>query len=471
LWGSYDSLIVRTPQLFISVVVALITAPTFADLRLSPVFTDHAVLQRDVAVPIWGRATANVDVAVHFGDRAATTKSDADGRWSLELAPMPASVAPREVEITAGSDRLTLHDVLVGEVWLCGGQSNMEWPMAACNGFEAAKSEAAGGKRRTIRALKMPHTLAEQPLGTNDAKWKVTDGESIGSITGVGYLFARVIADRLDVPVGVLDINWGGTPIEPWMKDGQMHRGMIAPVAPFAIRGALWYQGESNAGAADKYADQLAQLVSAWREDFRRPAMPFGIVQLASFMKVSEDPVEGGWSGLREAQAKVAASDPHCGLAVTLDVGDAEDIHPRDKQTVASRLAEWALVTEFQQTAGESSGPVVESVEPAEMTTGEKGIRVRFKHGAGLKPRAGDKLDGFALAGADGKFVWARATVDAQSNDPRDPMSVVVFSDTVTVPVEVAYAWQNNPIRANLVNGAGWPAGPFKLMVATTGTK
>ncbi|MFO0827958.1 MAG: sialate O-acetylesterase [Phycisphaerales bacterium] len=447
---------------FVVALGAALVSSASADLRTSPVFTDHAVLQRDASVPIWGRATPGSSVKVRIGERGAETTTTPDGRWRVELAPMPASATPHDLVIEAGDERVIVRDVLIGDVWMCGGQSNMEWPMSATNGFDAAKAEAATGKRRTIRALKMPHTLAEAPLATNDAQWKVVDGDTVGAVTGVGYSFARIISDRLGVPVGILDINWGGTPIEPWMKDGQMNNGMIAPVTPYAITGALWYQGESNAGAADKYADQLRQMIAAWRDEFRNPAMPFGIVQLAAFQATSDDPVEGGWSALREAQAKVAASDAQCGLAVLLDVGDAKDIHPRDKETVGSRLAAWALATAYKQQVPEWSSPVVERVEPAEMTAGKKAIRVRFAHGDGLRARQGEKVDGFAIAGADGKFVWAEARVDARSSDARDHASVLVWSDSIAEPVEVAYAWQNNPVRANLVNGAGWPAGPFK---------
>ncbi len=443
-------------------IAGAIDAASFATITLSPVFTDHAVLQRDLPLPVWGRAPVGAEVTVTFAGQTKKATAGADGRFAVSLDPLVASATPAELVVATKDERLVVHDVLVGEVWLCGGQSNMEWPMAACNDFDAAKAEASTGGRRTIRAIKFPHTIAEQPLGTNDAAWRVTDGDSVGSITGVGYHFGCAIADALKVPVGLLDINWGGTPIEQWMKDGGMNRGMLMPAAPYATRGAIWYQGESNAGASDKYAGQLRDMIGWWREAYRRPDMPFGIVQLASFMDPSDNPVEGGWSGLREAQAQVAASVPHCGLAVTLDIGDAKDIHPRDKKTVGERLAAWALATEYGRPIAVWSSPVVESVERAQMTTGEKGIRVRFRHGEGLKARTGEAIDGFAIAGPDGTFVWAKAMVDAKSSDPADHASVVVWAEGIADPVEVAYAWQNNPVKANLVNGAGWPAGPFK---------
>lgn len=433
--------------------VALCAAPALADLELPAVFGDHMVLQRDSALPIWGRATAGAKVTVNFGAATQSTTADPNGAWMVTLPATSASASPRDLVITADGDRVTLHDVLVGDVWLCGGQSNMEWPIALSNSVDEASKEAATGKRATIRAFKMPHTLAEQPLFTNDATWRVANGETVKQVTAVGYEFSRALADALDVPIGILDINWGGTRIEPWMRGGQMFNAMIEPVTPFAIRGAIWYQGESNAGEANKYAEQLTQLIGAWREEFRREAMPFGVVQLAAFQDVSDNPAEGGWSDLRAAQADVARRVPKTGLAVTLDVGDAKDIHPRDKRTVGQRLANWMLATEFGR-AIPASSPVAIAVEPATVD-GTKALRVRFENAEGLGARANAPLDGFGIAGADGQFVWATARVDGES--------IVVWSPQVAEPVEVAYAWQNNPVRANLVNGAGLPAGPFRL--------
>jgi sialate O-acetylesterase len=433
--------------------VALCAAPAFADLELPAVFGDHMVLQRDSALPVWGRATAGAKVSVTFGEATRSTTADPNGAWTVTLPATSASASPRDLVITADGDRVTLHDVLVGDVWLCGGQSNMEWPIALSNSVDEAAKEAATGKRATIRAFKMPHTLAEQPLFTNDARWRVANGDSVKNMTAVGYEFSRALSDALDVPIGILDINWGGTRIEPWMRGGQMFNAMIEPVTPFAIRGAIWYQGESNAGEASKYAEQLTQLIGAWREEFKRDAMPFGVVQLAAFQEVSDDPAQGGWSDLRVAQAAVSRAVPKTGLAVTLDVGDAKDIHPRDKRTVGQRLANWALAAEFGR-AIPASSPVAVAIEPATVD-GAKALRVRFEHAEGLAARAASQPDGFGIAGADGRFVWAKARVDGQS--------ILVWSPDVAEPVEVAYAWQNNPVRANVVNGAGLPAGPFRM--------
>lgn len=438
---------------FALVLLLALASPALAELRLAPAFGDHAVLQRGVAIPVSGRATPGTRIEIAFAGRTAETVADANGTWVATLEALAANAQPAELVVSAdgGAERVVLRDVLVGDVWLCGGQSNMEWPVAAT----AHASEARDAARPTIRAFKMPHVRAQSPLAAADARWRVADPDSVQGMTAVGFFFAARMHAELEVPIGLLDINWGGTRIEPWLADGEMFRGMIAPVAPFPIRGILWYQGESNAGEAEAYAGYLTNLVGQWRRAFGNEALPFGIVQLAAFRPASEDPAEGGWSALRAAQAAVAGTMPHVGLVVTLDVGDAEDIHPRDKRTVGERLAAWALGTHFGLPGHAISSPTVAAIERA-----DGGVRVRFAHADGLRPREGAIVGGFGLAGADGRFMWAEARID-----PADPTCVLVSTKDVADPREIVYAWQNNPTRANLVNGAGLPAGPFRSAV------
>jgi sialate O-acetylesterase len=443
-----------------TVVVALLAAlqtssPAVAALSLAPVFSDHVVLQRDALVPVEGRASPGERVVVRFGEGTAEGTADAAGRFAVRIASGSASTAPRDLVVeTSGGERIVVRDVLVGDVWLCGGQSNMEWPVALTMHVKEAESAA----RSTIRALKMPHVLAEGPIESADVRWRVATPENVLRTTAVGFFFADELARSIEpgkeIPIGLLDINWGGTRIEPWMAGGQMFHAMIAPIAPFPIRGAIWYQGESNAQEAEKYADQLRTLIADWRAAFDHKGMPFGVVQLASFMALSDDPVEGGWSALRDAQLAAVRATPGAGLVTTLDVGDAEDIHPRDKRTVGRRLASWALGTTYGREVAAIGPPTAVAFERLESADGRRGIRVRFEHAKGLAPRDGDVVRGLSLAGKDGRHVWAEGRVDGAS--------VVVTSADVADPVEVAYAWQNNPVRANLVNGAGWPAAPFR---------
>lgn len=446
-----------------SVALAL-ASPAFAELRLAPVYCDHMVLQRDADLPISGRATPGSAIEVAFGPHRSASVARSDGGWTATLPPLGADATPRELVVVAdgGNERVVVRDVLVGDVWLCGGQSNMEWPVAATLHAQEARAVA----RPTIRALKMPHVLAERPIASADVRWRLADAEACQRVSAVGFFFAVTLADALEVPIGLLEINWGGTRIEPWMRGGQMHQGMIAPIAPFPIRGILWYQGESNAGEADRYAGQLTQLIADWRRDFNESTLPFGIVQLAAFKPPSEDPAEGGWSLLREAQAQVARTDPGVGLVVTLDVGDAADIHPRDKRTVGERLASWALGTTYGVEGQATSGPVFASIERATNSDGRAALRVQFDSADGLRPREGEVVTGFGVAGPDGRFHWAEGVVEAGSPEAPSRRSVLVRCEGVSDPRSVVYAWQNNPSRANLVNGAGLPAGPFRASLA-----
>lgn len=464
---------------------------TLAGLDLPAVFTDHMVLQRERPIVVWGRATPGAIVTVQLGDgdpQQSTTGGD--GAWRVQLPAEPANADPRTLRITGDGDERTIADVLVGEVWLCGGQSNMEWTVNGSNDPDAERARAA--KRNSIRAIKVPHTLAAAPAFTTQAAWRTCTPETVGDVTAVGWAMATDLQDALGgVPIGLLDINWGGTRIEPWIDAGTlsscpvtrdalaqaneaaasdpakagerdqrfagMYNAMIAPFVPFGIRGAIWYQGESNAGEAEAYRTLLPALVSSWRRAFDRPQMPFGVVQLAAFMKPSDEAAQGGWAYLRDAQLEAAQRDPKVGLAVTIDVGDADDIHPRNKREVGRRLALWALDAAYGHAAHPGAGPIVSCAPASASIDGveRRGIMVRFDAlGGALSTRGGAQPDGFAIAGADGRFGWASARLEADR--------VFVWSREVVDPVAVRYAWSNNPNRANLIDGRGLPIGPFR---------
>ena len=460
-------------------------------LDLPAVFTDHMVLQRERPIVVWGRATPGAIVSVRLGDgdpQQSTTGSD--GAWRVQLPAEAASTDPRTLHITGDGDERAINDVLVGEVWLCGGQSNMEWTVNGSSDPDAERTRAAA--RTTIRAIKVPHTLAGAPAFTAQAAWRTCTPGTVGDVTAVGWSMATELQDALGgVPIGLLDINWGGTRIEPWIDAGTlsscpvtrdalaradeaaagdpakagerdqrfagMYNAMIAPFVPFGIRGAIWYQGESNAGEAEAYRTLLPALVSSWRRAFDRPQMPFGVVQLAAFMKPSDEPAQGGWAFLRDAQLEAAQRDPKVGLAVTIDVGDADDIHPRNKREVGRRLAMWALDAAYGRTPHPGAGPRVSCSPTSASIDGaiRRGIKVSFDGlGGALSTRGGAAPDGFAVAGADGRFVWASAQFE--------PEGVFVWSPDVADPVAVRYAWSNNPTRANLIDGRGLPIGPFR---------
>ena len=408
--------------LVLAVGTLLWAGEALASVRLPKIFGDGMVLQRDMAVPVWGWAAAGEKVTVSFGGQEKSATADESGKWIVRLDAMPASRAPREM-IVAGQNTLTLKDVLVGEVWLCGGQSNMEMVVHGCLNFEAEKAAATDS---AIRQIKVAHSGAAAPMDDLDAssgKWTACAPGTVGAFTAAGYFFAREIAKELDVPVGLINDNWGGTRIEPWtpaegfrleasepqIRDisrtvdswnptteiGQeayrqylaklkewiptaeaavaakqmppsapkppgpgpnnweptlLFNGMIAPVIPYAIRGALWYQGESNGDEGLTYLHKMKALIGGWRQLWGEGDFPFYYVQLAPWQRSDPDKPAGGdgWARLREAQLQALAI-PNTGMAVTIDIGEAENIHPRDKQDVGKRLALWALAQDLRK--------------------------------------------------------------------------------------------------------------------------
>ncbi|MHC4390252.1 MAG: sialate O-acetylesterase [Planctomycetota bacterium] len=458
-----------------------------AEVTLAPILTDSMVLQRDMPVPVWGKANPGEKVTVTFGDQSQSTNADQAGRWRVTLDELSANAKGQTLTV-AGTNTIKLTDVLVGEVWICSGQSNMEWNLARTLN---AKEEVAAAKHPQIRLFNVPgHNVAPQPREHCGGQWQVCRPNSAKGFSAVGYFFGRRLHRELNVPVGLIGSNWGGTRIEPWIapsafrrvpelerlakavaargKDTKVNHGapsaiynaMVHPLAPFAMRGAIWYQGESNGGEGDSYFHKTRALVEGWRELFN-PDLGFYWVQLANFKKASRDAAGGdGWAKLREAQRE-ALSIEHTGMAVTTDIGEAKDIHPRNKRDVGWRLAQWALHQTYGKKDLVPSGPLYNSHKV------EGGaIRVRFDHvGSGLivgekngleptQPTEGGKLGRFAIAGADKKWHWAEAVIDGDN--------VVVRSAKVANPVAVRYAFTMNPAGANLYNKEGLPASPFR---------
>ena len=481
-----------------------------ADVTLAPLFQDHAVLQRDQALPVWGRAAPGEHVTVALKGRQVGTTASADGRWIVYLEPMAASAEPAELTVT-GKSTVVVKDLLVGEVWLCSGQSNMEWPVSMAQ--DAAK-EIAAADFPLIRHIRIDHAVADQPAETaTTSGWQAATPETVGGFTAVGYFFARDLQRKLGVPVGLIHSAWGGTAIEAWMseatlraapafpaidarwqkdraefperqarypaeqvawKNAEEHakttktknpvpwplppvgpgtpyapsglfNGMIAPLQPYALRGVIWYQGESNWARPGEYAGLFPGMIRAWRAGWGQGDLLFYFVQLANY-DVPNDPSHRGWAKLRETQAGALAL-PATGMATTIDIGDPKDIHPRNKQEVGRRLALIAKVQVYGG-SGDICGPVFDHA----IREGAA-LRVSFTHaGSGLisynKP-----VQALELAGADKVFHPASAKIE------RD--TLLVFTRAVKEPVAVRYAWSNAP-AANLFNGAGLPAPPFR---------
>lgn len=466
--------------------VGLVTSAR-ADVKLASIFSDSMVLQRDLPVPVWGWADAGEDVTVTLGDQTKKAKAGQDGRWQVKLDALQANAEGRTLRV-AGSNTIELKDVLVGEVWICSGQSNMEWALA--NSLNA-QEEVAAADHPLIRLFNVPgHTTSPVAKDECPGNWQVCQPSSAGGFSAVGYFFGRRLQQELKVPIGLVGSNWGGTRIEPWtspagfrsvpeLKDiadqvdayndqtkvvatspSAIYNAMIHPLAPFAMRGAIWYQGESNGGEGESYYHKTQALVNGWRQLFN-PELAFYWVQLANFQQPTDSPEGGdGWARLREAQRK-ALNIKHTGMAVIIDIGEAADIHPRNKQDVGSRLAQWALHQTYGKQDLVPCGPLYKSHKVE-----GNSIRLSFDHvGSGLmvgekvgleptKQVADGKLQRFAIAGADKHWHWAEATIDGRD--------VVVKSAEVAEPVAVRYAFSMNPLGANLYNKEGIPASPFR---------
>ena len=438
---------------------------------LAPLFQDHMVLQRGKSVPIYGEAPDGADVMVSFGGQTKSTKA-ANGHWRINLNPMKAEAAGRDLTVSVRdsasgkSTETTLHDVVVGEVWLASGQSNMQWPLVFAEKL-AWGSPVPEANHPDIRFLVVAMNAAsENKLMGN---WKVCTPSAASTFSAVAYYFARDLQKDLKVPVGIIGSYWGGTRIESWMSpdtfaedlafakaqsdyakgpnsDGNpqdvpaaLFKAMIEPLIPYAIQGALWYQGESNSGESALYIKQLKAMVEDWRAKWGEGSFPFMVVQLPRFTAPH-------WPPFRDAQWAATRQTSNTGLIVTIDTGSMTEIHPNDKVPVGERLSLWARANVYGEkivyTGPEFSGLQVK---------GNKAI-VRYDHvGSGLKAVAKD-LPGFELRGADDKWTTGTAVIKGGK--------VVVTSAAVSNPTAVRYAWSDNP-PASLGNREGFPAAPF----------
>lgn len=461
-------------------ILLLLAGVARAKVTLPPLFSDNMVLQRYVSAPIWGQAEpgAKVKLKTSWDGKRYAVRADAEGRWRLDVAT-PEAGGPYRMTFSDGGEELVLDNVMIGEVWLCSGQSNMEMPFIGWGKPDNYEQEIAAADHPSIRLLHVEHVTAASPrqdVKVRDGGWQVCSPATIPAFSATAYFFGRELAEALDVPIGLIHSSWGGTDIEPWI-DGDylrmipefaervdsvrsmaddikvsphtctsLYNAMIAPLVPYAIRGAIWYQGENNVSRAWQYRELFPLLIASWRQEWGAD-LPFYFVQLAAFKPRQPEPGESEWAELREAQARTLAV-ANTGMAVIIDKGSATDIHPKDKQTVGKRLALLARA----QTYGEnvpSSGPAYASHRIA----GDE-IVISFAHtDCGLHTPNGELPKGFAVAGYDHKFHWADARIDGDC--------VVVRSPEVPFPIAVRYGWADNP-DCNLFNGAGLPASPFR---------
>lgn len=489
-------------------IIAAVPGTSGAEVAVPSVLADHMVIQRDKPVHLWGTADAGEPVTVEFRGNRATTKTDTLGRWSVYLPPGQAG-GPFTLTIQ-GKNTINWTDVLVGDLWVASGQSNMEFPMmksgAWANGVQNSRQELAAASYPKMRLFKVEDKYADYPMADVAATgWQACTPQSVASFSAVAYFFARDVMKKENVPVGVIESDWGGTPAEAWtslsalsadaslmpvfaarasmMRDeattlleqkaqksaadaakaqgqqpvpapwrpdpnswapGALFNAMIAPLVPLPIRGVIWYQGESNTDAARApvYGRVFRTMIQDWRRQWGEGDFPFLFVQIANFSSPDD------WPAVREAQLETLLL-ANTGMAVTIDIGNSTNIHPTDKQDVGHRLALWARAISYGEHV-EDSGPLFRQAVP------EAGaMRVWFNHSSSGLAVKGGELTGFEVAGTDGKFVPAQARVEGQS--------VVATSAAVGEPRYVRYGWAADP-KCNLFNRDGLPASPFTSM-------
>ena len=497
----------RSSKLIAGLPVLLLAATGFAEVKLPKVLSDHVVLQRGAPIHIWGWADPGEQVTVSLLSQKQTATGDDLGKWSVYLAPQPAG-GPYNITI-AGVNTITISDVLIGDVWLASGQSNMEMPLKGFPNSSVLKNgaeEIANSTQPQIRLLRVHTRASDYPLPDlkdPDEIWTLCTPDTAADFSAVAYFFGREIQQQETVPVGLIDDTWGGTPVRAWVSldslsadsslmpvfqdwsemadttadvpamlaqekreddaakqagsalpkhswhpnpaswaPAYLYNGMVAPLTEFPIKGVIWYQGETDSALsrAPMYLRTFSTMIADWRGKWREGDFPFFFAQISSFTSTEFEK----WGIVRDAQRRTL-SLAHTGMAVTLDVGQADNVHPPDKQTVGHRLALAARDIAYGEHI-EDSGPLFRQAVAEDAS-----MRVWFDHGEGLTAKGGG-LIGFEVAGSDHKFVPATAKIDGSQ--------IVTSATEVKIPKYVRYAWANFS-TANLYNSAGLPASTF----------
>ncbi|HEY1082348.1 MAG TPA: sialate O-acetylesterase [Prosthecobacter sp.] len=507
----------------------LFAASLQAELRLPAIIGDNMVLQQKQANPVWGWDTPGTEVTVKFAGQSKTAKAGADGKWTVKLDAVPANAKPATISIQ-GSNSKELKNVLVGEVWVCSGQSNMGFSVDRTT---TADLDIAQAKYPQIRLISVPQVGTQEIQDDFKGQWEECSPATVGSFSAVGYHYGRVLHTMLGVPVGLIDNAWGGSAAEAWVRrdllekdprfkdtierwkkteatftqaafdkqvadhktrvdawaaarreamktgkpvppnpprppvnpltgqhrPGNLYAGVLHPTIGYGIKGAIWYQGESNASRAKEYRELFPFMIQHWRNEWKQGDFPFYWVQLADFRDYKTEPGDSDWAELREAQTLSLGKLPNTGQCVITDLGEANDIHPRNKRDVAERLARWALVKDYGFKLPYSS-PTFKSVK----FEGGKAI-VSFDHAeTGLRVVDTEEVKGFAICGKDRKWVWADAVILPESKESqRTPRGnqIAVSSKAVAEPVAVRFAWADNPV-VNVYSAEGLPLTPFR---------
>jgi sialate O-acetylesterase len=453
-----------------------------ADVKLPAIISDNMVIQADKEIKIWGWAEPNEKITVAIDKQTVNTKADDNGKWLVKLKPIPKGVTGKPYEmIVKGNNTITIKNILVGEVWLASGQSNM---VCSVNISMNSEQETKNANYPMIRLFTVRATPSLIPVEDLNGTWIECSPDTVRGFSAVAYFFGRNIHEKLNIPVGLINSSWGDTPAEAWtslegvrssndlrpiviqlenlikqFKEDEhkkkvsgfreptvLFNSMISPITNFTIRGVIWYQGESNVQKAYQYRKLFPAMIEDWRKKWN-DSFPFLYVQLANFMERKPFPSESSWSELREIQL-MTLSVSDTAMAVAIDIGDEKNIHPLNKQDVGLRLSLAALSKVYGKDII-YSGPIYKS-----MKIEDNKIRLYFEHiGGGLKIGSGNELKGFAIAGKDKKFYWANAIIDGDT--------VIVSNENVTKPYVVRYAWADNP-ECNLYNKENLPASPFR---------
>ncbi|MGJ8692298.1 MAG: sialate O-acetylesterase [Thalassotalea sp.] len=497
--------ITSTINTIISVLTLIPITSVYAQVTLPNIFNDNMVLQQNLNNSVWGKAEQGEKITVTIANQSHTTHANSNGDWRLKLKPLKAG-GPYKLEV-AGDNTISYNNVLVGEVWLCSGQSNMGWRVSGSN---HAKLEMASANYPELRLITIPRVGIDKPQFNVDAKWLATTPDSVGDFSATCYFYGRRLHQTLGVPVGLINTAWGGSPVESfiardkleqdpqfdkmlanwdqqaasfteeklardiadyeaWIKKGKpgkkrflpqnvltgkkrpanIFNGMINPIIGYGIKGAIWCQGESNLGRAAQYRALFPLLINSWRAQWKQGDFPFYWVQLADFNNEVLSPSKNSnWALLREAQTMTLAL-PNTGEAIVYDLGEAKDIHPRNKQEAANRLVRHPLVKDYGYDMNADS-PRYDAIE----FNGNKVI-ITFKNvGTKLYAFDTDTIVGFAIAGIDKKFINAQAKIISKNK-------IAVSAKEITMPVAIRYGWEDNPI-VNLYDKSGLPVTPFR---------
>ncbi|WP_428389948.1 sialate O-acetylesterase [Mucisphaera sp.] len=476
--------------------LCLLALPTqaMADLWMPAIFGDHMVLQAEKEAAVWGKADPGQTVVLSIAGQRVAAATDDDGRWFARL-PVIDRHGPHTLTIQAGSDRREFEDVLIGEVWLCSGQSNMDWRM-----HRMPEGEVEAADHPQIRLFRVERNASFEPVEDVEGQWEICTPESVEDFSAAAYYMGHDVHEHLGRPVGLIHTAYGGTTAEVWTRrevleanpilmplverherswsayhdalarwqadpstrkptEPQERRivsglwnAMVAPIVPYTIRGFAWYQGESNVWRARQYYTLLSEMIIDWRTQWGDMQLPFGVVQLPNYVDPPRvPPGEGSLVELRESQLRVAESLPNTGLIVTIDIGDPTDIHPVNKWTVGERLALWA----FDEVYGEEINGQAPVFWEVNFDTGSNEVELKFANaGSGLTTSDGGPVRGFVIADESMRFRWAKARIEGDV--------VYVSEARVADPKAVRYAWDENPSWANLVSGDGLPVSPFR---------